>query len=81
MTYSRGSEGVQVGVHFGLQCQVGLATPILDTLTQNHSSHTSNTPWNYSSSQIDPGVARSGVKMGWWSPCDAVALWFFQAVI
>ena len=39
------------------------------------------TPWNYSSSQIDPGVARSGVKMGWWSPCDAVALWFFEAVI
>ena len=30
-----GNEGVQVGVHFGLQCQVGLATPILDTLTPN----------------------------------------------
>jgi hypothetical protein len=30
-----GSEGVQVGVHFGLQCQVGLATPILDTHTSN----------------------------------------------
>jgi hypothetical protein len=33
------------------------------------------------SSQIDPGVARSGLKMGWWSPCDAVALWSLQAVI
>ena len=30
-----GCEGVQVGVHFGLQRQVGLATPILDTLTLN----------------------------------------------
>lgn len=34
-----------------------------------------------SSSKGDPGVARSGVKMGWWSPCDAVALWILQAVI
>jgi hypothetical protein len=33
------------------------------------------------SSKGDPGVARSGVKMGWWSPCDAVALWILQAVI
>ena len=32
-------------------------------------------------SKGDPGVARSGVKMGWWSPCDAVALWILQAVI
>ncbi|VBA40679.1 hypothetical protein LAUMK13_03175 [Mycobacterium innocens] len=33
------------------------------------------------SSQIDHGVARFGVKMGWWSPCDAVALWSLQAVV
>jgi hypothetical protein len=26
-------------------------------------------------------VARSGTKMGWWSPCDAVSLWSLQAVI
>jgi hypothetical protein len=25
--------------------------------------------------------ARSGLKMAWWSPCDAVELWFFEAEI
>ena len=25
--------------------------------------------------------ARSGLKMTWWSPCDAVELWFFEAEI
>ena len=32
-------------------------------------------------SQTGPGgPARSGLKMAWWSPSDAVALWFFEAV-
>jgi hypothetical protein len=25
--------------------------------------------------------ARSGLKMAWWSPCDVVGPWFFEAVI
>jgi hypothetical protein len=37
-----GCEGVQVSVRFGLQCQVGLATLILDTLDLNY---TFNTPY------------------------------------
>jgi hypothetical protein len=24
-------------------------------------------------------AARSDLKIGWWSPCDVVVLWFFEA--
>jgi hypothetical protein len=32
-------------------------------------------------SQIVPGGSPvRGLKMTWWSPCDVVVLWFFEAV-
>jgi hypothetical protein len=36
---------------------------------------------NQPASQIVPGGSPvRGLKMMWWSPCDVVVLWFFEAV-
>lgn len=53
-------EGVQIGVHEGLQARVGSQHRLSDTLAPSHTRHTSHITGNYSSRRRHSGARRPG---------------------